>query len=286
MSRIAHIVRELFRNLLRHFGTAMVSVLSLALLFMLFDIFWIAAGTSDRFYRDLVSDLQVEVFLDESAADSSVAVITRALISIDGVYSAQYISRELARQRLAEQLGADLLIGYEESNPLPRSFVLTVSPEQLNSADLQTMEMRIGAIEGTERVHYSRAWLEKAEQARAVSLQIGLVLGTLILAAALVSSANNIRLAARARAVGFRQMLLLGAGRLFIAFPFIIEGFLIGGLSAAIGWAVILYAQTRIQLVQIEIIYPTYEEIAVFCLIAAAIGAVSGYFGLRKLLRV
>ncbi len=163
---------------------------------------------------------------------------------------------------------------------------MTVSPEKLNSANLQTMETQIGAIDGTDRVHYSRKWLEKAEEAKGVIFQIGLVLGSLILATALISSANNIRLAARARAVGFRQMLLLGAGRLFIAIPFIIEGFLIGGISAALGWAVILYARTRINLVQIEIVYPTYENIALFCLIAAGVGAISGYIGLRKLLRV
>jgi cell division transport system permease protein len=285
MARVAHIARELIRNLVRHPGTALVSLLSLTLLFMLFDAFWVAAGTSDRFYRDLLSELRVEVFLDEAAPDTSIASITRELISIEGVYSAQHISREQARERLTALVGSDLLVGYEESNPLPRSFILTLGEEYLNSADLEQLEAQIGDIEGTAEVHYSRGWLEKAEEAKAVILEIGLVLGVLILAAALVSSANNIRLMARARAVGFRQMLLLGAGRLFVAFPFIIEGFLIGGVSAAVGWLIILYGRTRIQFVHLDIVFPTNEEIVAFCLLTAVAGAISGYLGLRKLLR-
>jgi len=44
MSRIAHILKELSRNLYRNPGTALGSFLSLTLLFLLFDLYWIAAG--------------------------------------------------------------------------------------------------------------------------------------------------------------------------------------------------------------------------------------------------
>jgi len=285
MIRIAHIVREFLRNLRRNPGTAFASILSLTLLFLLFDLFWLAAGTSDRFYRDLLSGIKVEVFVEETLADSSVTLVQTQLESIDGVLKAEYVSRGLARERLTSLVGADLLVGYDETNPLPRSFVLTIEQEHLQSADLEDIERRIGAVEGAGQVQYSRVWLAKAENTKSIFLQVGLVLGGLILATALVSSTNNIRLMTRARAVGFRQMLLLGAGRLFISLPFIVEGFLIGGLSAALGWVIIFYGRTKITFSRIEIIFPSQDDIILFCLIAALLGAISGYFGLRKLLR-
>ena len=147
------------------------------------------------------------------------------------------------------------------------------------------MEKEIGAITGVGEIRYSRAWLQKAENTKSVLLEIGLVLGALILAAALVSSTNNIRLMTRARAVGFHQMLLLGAGRWFISLPFIIEGFLISGVSAVLGWLIVSYGRTKITFSRIEVVFPTGEEIAIFCAVTALLGAISGYFGLRKLLR-
>ncbi len=285
MIRILHIIRELFRNLRRNSGTALASILSLTLLFLLFDLFWLAAGTSDRFYQDLLSGIKVEVFIDEAVTDSSVAPLETRLESIEGVLGAEFISRDLARERLTGLVGADLLVGYDETNPLPRSFVLTVAQDHLQSTELEDIERQIGTIEGAGQVHYSRAWLAKAENTKSIFLQVGLVLGGLILATALVSSTNNIRLMTRARAVGFRQMLLLGAGRLFISLPFIVEGFLIGGLSAALGWAIIFYGRTKITFSRIEIIFPSQDDIILFCLVTAVLGAISGYFGLRKLLK-
>jgi len=255
------------------------------LLFLLFDLFWIAAGTSDKFYRDLISEIEVEVYLDETVADSSVALLSRRILSTEGVFTAAYVSREDARAVLADLVGTDLLVGYEDKNPLPRSFMVSIQPDYLNSTDLSALESELRSVEGISEIYYGRDWLEKAEATKSVFLEIGLVLGLLILGTVLVSSTNNIRLMTRVRAVGFHQMMLLGAGRLFVSLPFIIEGFLIGSVSAVAGWLTVLYGSTRIQFSQIEIVIPTTDEMLIFCAIAALLGGISGYFGVRKLLK-
>lgn len=285
MIRINYLLRELVRNLRRNAGTALASLLSLTLLFLLFDLFWITAGTSDRFYRDLLSEIRVEIFLDESFPDSSVTRVSNQLLSIPGVLDYEYISRQQARQRLADMVGTDLLIGYDETNPLPRSYVLTIEENYLNSQELAGIEADLRTIEGVDEVHYSRDWLDKAETAKSILLQIGLALGGLILAAALIGSANSIRLMTRARAVGFRQMLLQGAGRLFIALPFLVESFLISGVSAVLGWALIFYGKTRVGFSRIDIEFPTQDEIIGYCVAVALLGVVSSFLGLRKLLK-
>jgi cell division transport system permease protein len=285
MIRVAYLLREFLRNLRRHPGTAVASVLSLTLLFVLFDLFWVTAGSAARFYRDLLSDVRVEVFLDESWPDSSGASLTAHLLTVEGVVGAEFVSREAARERLTGLVGTDLLMGYDTTNPLPRSVILTVHEAVLTTEAMEQLITRLIAVEGADEVHYPRRWLEKAEATKSLILQIGLILGLVILAAALVSSANNIRLMTRARAIGFRQLTLLGAGRLFIALPFILEGFLISGLSAGLGWAAILYGRTRINFSQLEIVMPSGDDIALYCLAAALLGAVSGYLGLWRALK-
>jgi cell division protein FtsX len=196
-----------------------------------------------------------------------------------------YLSKEQARDELARLVGTDLLVGYDSLNPLPRSFVLNFEPTYLNLADIAGVENEIADFPGTAEVAYSRVWLQKAEETKAVILQLGLGLGVLILLTALISSANNIRLMTRARATGFRQMLLLGASRTFIGLPLIIEGFLLGAVSASLGWWVVYYGHSRVSFAQIEIILPQPEEMALFCLAAAVLGALSGYVGVRGALK-
>ena len=81
-------------------------------------------------------------------------------------------------------------------------------------------------------------------------------------------------------------MRLLGAGKLFLAMPFIIEGVLLGALSAGIGWGMIYYWKDKIQFANFEIIFPTLEEIGFYCLAAGLLGLISGYVGIRRQLRL
>lgn len=286
MNRVGHIFKEMFRNLYKNPGTSLSAILSMTLLFLLFDIFWIAADTSDKFYDNYLSDLQMEIFILEEYPDSSISIIKDEIKKIDGVSSLAFISKENARNELAELVGIDLLVGYDSSNPLPQSFILTFQPHVLNSIDLSEIESSIMSLRGVSHVYYSKNWLAKAESTKNIISDIGLFLGLLILVTVLVSSANNMRLTAKTRAVGFYQMRLLGAGKLLLAMPFIIEGILLGSLSAGIGWGMIFYWKDKIRFSNFEIIFPSIEEIGIYCLAAGLLGLISGYVGIKRLLRL
>ena len=285
MTGFIYILKELVRNLYRHPGTALASILSLALLFLLFDLFWIASNTSQKFYSNLLSDLRMYVYVTETVDENNIDSLMAKIMLMDGVESAQYISRERARQELVDLVGTDLLIGYDEINPLPRSYIISFNPEHLESGAIRAIELNLQSFVEIGEIHYSREWLEKAESTRKIILNVGAILGILILVTTVVTSANNIRLMTRARAVGFWQMRLQGAGKTFVALPYLFEGFLIGGLSAVIGWGVIFYGKSDISFTQFELVLPTIRNITLFCLAAGVLGVMSGYIGIRKLLK-
>lgn len=285
MTRIAHVLKELLRNLWRNPGTAVSSFLSLTLLFLLFDLFWIAAGTSDAFYSDLLSDLRMDLFIEESVDDSDIYDIEFKLAQIYGIKTISFVSRDSAREELSRMVGTDLLAGYETINPLPRSFVLSFLPICLTSDGMKRIAGEIENVPGIATANYSERWLEKAESAHAVTVRTGMFLGLLILLTAIISSANNIRFMTRARAVGFFQMRLQGAGKMFIAMPFILEGFLLSGFSAAAGWLLLEYGRDKVEFTGFGIIFPVFEEIVLFCCVAAIMGAASGLLGIRKVSR-
>jgi cell division transport system permease protein len=285
MTRFNHILRELGRNLIRNPGTALGSLLSLTLLFLLFNLFWVAATSSDRFYDDLLSDLRMEVFVNEAYPDSLIPQLETELQGFASIDTFTFVSRQMAREELASRLGIDLLVGYDTLNPLPRSFILTLHRPALNSEFMAGLEEQLSTIEGVGSVTYSRNFLLKAESTRDLILRVGVVLGGLILLTALISSANNIRLMTRSRARGLRQMMLMGAGRLFVGLPFLIEGLVIAGLAAVASWAIVIYGQQQIQFTQLTIVLPTYDYIGAYCVTAAVVGGISGYLGIRMSLK-
>ncbi len=285
MIQLAHIFRELARNLIGHRGTATTSFLSLGLLYLLFDVFWVAAGTSEQFYTALLSDLTMEVFVAENVPDSTLPDLQAALTSQPGVQEVTYVSRQRARDELTRMVGTDLLVGYDENNPLPRSYILTLPSEGINLADMSALEKNLRRLKGIDDVVYSRDWLEKAESTRTIIFRVGTVLGAIILITALLASANNIRLMTRTRAVGLTQMRLLGAGRLILSMPFVLEGLLISLLASAVGWLAVLYGEGKITFTQLSVVLPPTEYIVTFCVAAALVGAASAYLGVGKMMR-
>lgn len=285
MTRLGHILLELGRNLRRHPAISLGSLLSLTLLFLLFDLFWIAAGTSQHFYDNLVAGVRMEAFVAEEVSDSLLPDVQNELQRLDALDSVVLITREEARERLADLVGTDLLVGYDTANPLPRSFVLTIEPEYLTIAGTKEVEQQLQAMQPIQQVLYSRRWLAKAEKAHSLALQAGMVLGGLILLTALISSANNIRLMTRVRAVGLEQMRMLGAGRLFLAAPFLLESLIVSALAAAIGWGVIHYSLDEITFTRFEIVMPPFGDIGIYVGACALLGLISGYLGIRKLIK-
>lgn len=283
MSRWGFVWREFGRNISRNPGTALSAVLSLTLLFVLFDIFWVAARSTDEMYQTMISDLQMEVFVPDSVADSAVSDLGNKIQTIPGVLSLSYVTRDAARDQLTGILGMDVLAA-DTLNPLPRSFILTFGLEYLTSEKLAEIEKKLALALGTSQIQYGKEWLVSTEQARGVIKRVGFIIGLLILLATVISSANNIRLMSRARVKGLTQLQLLGAGRWLIAAPYVLEGGLAGAISSGVAWGAVFYGRTELQVFEITISMPPTQDILIFCGLTTLLGVVSGYFGVSKLL--
>jgi len=285
MIRFGHVIKEFARNIYRFPFSALGSGLSLTLLFLLFDLYWIGAGTFDKLYTSLLSEMQMEVFIGEEVEEIQIPELKAAVEGVEGVRDVQYISKEQAREIMNSMLGTDLLAGYDSTNPLPRSFMLQFEPKYLNTVDMRAIADQIRSMPAISDLYYSEQWLDKTEKTRAIILRLGMGLGIVIILSALISSVNNIRLMTRTRAIGLAQMRLLGASRMFLFAPILIEGFFIGSIAAAIGWAILWYGQAQISFTQIDLVVPRVEEIVLYCIGTGLLGIVSGYLGVRKLLK-
>jgi len=263
---------------------ALTSFLSLLLLLLMFDLVWISALTSARYLESITTDIDMEVFIDDSLPDSTVSNILISIADMDGIAGAEYISKEDARDILYSLIGSDLLDGFEE-NPLPRSIVITFAPEYQGSVYLAELADNIDNLPGIDEIYYPKEWLEKIESTRGLVLKIVIFLGIIIALAVVLNLLYSIRLSARSRGQELLQHRLLGAGRSFLSFPFIIEGIAYALSAAAAGWLIIYYSATQLTFANIEIVFPVKLEVVYFFLAVLLVGMFGGYTGIRRSLR-
>lgn len=281
MSRLLYVLRKSITNILERPLSAVTSLLSLSLLFLMFDIVWISSLSANKYYEGLVSNVCMEIFLEDSLPDSTVSVIRETIGGLDGVENIKYISKEDARGELHSLMGTDLLEGLDD-NPLPRSIVMEFNEEYLNSDFLNSFEKNLHRIQGISEIYYPKHWLEKTEYTISLILKLVIFLGVVISLAVILNLLHSVRLSVRTRAEELTQVRLLGGGKTFLSVPYIFEGAFYALVASIAGWLAISYSAGRLTFRTFEVLFPAQTEVIYFCLIASLVGMLGGYIGIRR----
>ncbi len=285
MSRFFFLLRRPLRDIGRRPLAAIGSFLSLLLLFLLFDIVWISSLSSQKYYNRLISGIDIEIFVNDNLPDSVLETMRQSISAFEGVEKVNLISKDDAYLMLNDLMGADLLNGLD-SNPLPRSLILTFRDNFLSAAILENYRSRLLEYDGVSNIFYARDWLERAEYAKSMISKFVLFLGIVIFLAVLLNSIHAVRLSAAANQHEIVQLRLLGAGGGFLSFPFVFEGLLYSLIASLAGWGLLFYGADYFAFKNIEIVFPASLEIFYFCLLASLMGLFGGYLGSRRFLSV
>lgn len=165
------------------------------------------------------------------------------LESIDNVIEVKYISGEEALKNYRES--GQLPAGYDKyfefddeyGNPFSCGAEITLD-------DMGRFEETVKAIEGTKGVDSVRSYVELANKIESIKNGIGIA-GVWIIAILLIISlvivSNTIRVTMYSRKLEIGIMKAVGATNSFIRLPFIIEGIMIGLVSAVISLGVVYF---------------------------------------------
>ncbi len=279
--------RLFFKQIFRHAGRekrlSLGSFLVMLIILLLLDIFWVGSLNINYQYRELLSGVKMEIFLDNLFPEENLPDLRLALREFEGVSMVKYISAKEAALILTDQLGPGLIEGLD-SNPLPRSFEIQFG-KLLTLEQLDSMRDNIHRIGYIDLVEYQRPWIAKMEKI-GNNLQIaGYIIGGVILWIVLLTTANTHRLTARSKSRDFAQLKLLGAGPDYLLYPFLAEGFGSTLIAALLGWAGIFYLASRISLANFPLLMPDLDQVVIFSLVAGLTGLAGAYLGIRKYFR-
>ena len=216
---------------------SMLTITVAVLILSIFGLAWRDAARVDTMLRDRID---LEAFLAEPLSDAKRDTIERTLLADPAIASVEFISKERASGIFREEFGEDAG-GILDFNPFPPSYRVCLREDFRGGAAADSASARVGAIDGVDLVTYRRDFLGFLDRQASSLRTAGLAIGALVALSALFIVANTIRLAISARRKSVQTMKLVGASRLSVRAPFILEGVIQGALGAAIAGLIIHY---------------------------------------------
>lgn len=192
----------------------------------------------NSFVQYLGAQNEVVIYMKDEATLENINTINSSLEKDEDVTEFKFVSKEEALKEQMEYMGRyeSLLSGYQgENNPLPASF-------RVHLADLTRLEpvsMEFSAFEGVDYVSTPTELAGVLITLKNVTYYAGLAILVILVMVSMVVISNTIRLTVFARRREISIMKYVGATNGFIRLPFIVEGLLIGTISALITFAVV-----------------------------------------------
>lgn len=190
----------------------------------------------------LGSQNETIVYMNPDADDATVAAAKDAILAVDGVESAEFVSKEDVLDRYRGYMSEYSAVwdDFETDNPFKANYVVTVSDEAL--VNLEQISAQLSLIDGVYRV---KTLLDMTQTF--VKLQHAITIGGYVLVAVLalvsiVVISNTIRLSVYARRKEINIMKYVGATDGFIRWPFFVEGVGVGLIAAVLACIIVLAA--------------------------------------------
>ena len=253
MDRLRYIFEDALINIRRSGWGGLASIGTMAVSFVIVGIFLIITGNLGALVAEWKEQFQVTVFLEDGITGEQLALLRKRIQSERAVKGMTYISKAEALQQFKRELqGKESLLEGLGENPIPASLQLRVHEPYQTPEALKQLTASLSRVEGVEDVMYGQEWVDRLSAVirllRLLGLGVGLALGM----ASLLIVSNTIRLAVYARAEEIEVMRLVGASRLHVRAPFLLEGMIQGTLSAGLA-LLLLYGAYRATLWQLQV---------------------------------
>jgi cell division transport system permease protein len=242
---------EAAASLWRAWRMALLSMLTIAAGLFVLGFFLMVNANLQRLVGRWSEAAELAVYLRDDASADQTAAISDALARSGLAESVQQISKDAARNEFARDF-PDLAAGAAalERNPFPASFEVRLNDHARDStAAIDTLVTTLNGMGGVADVRYDRRWLTRLNATIRVVRGVGVVIIALLVFACALTVANVVRLAAMARSDEIEIMQLVGAPFGYIRGPFIVEGFLQGGIGAILAVVMLLgaFAAVRVR---------------------------------------
>jgi cell division transport system permease protein len=237
-AHVARAVRRALSGLAASPVTTGVATATIALCLLLSGAFALLLVNMERVLEHFGQEVRISAYLSDALTPEAHEQLAGAVRGLPGVESVALVSREAALERFrASPFGRASLLDGLDATPLPASLEIVRAPPERSRAGADALVQRLGALHGIDELGYGHEWVEGYARAVTGVRGIALTLGAVLALATLLIVSNTIRLSVYTRRDEIEILALVGAGRIFVATPFLLEGLLQGAAGAGLALA-------------------------------------------------
>ena len=288
-----YFVKETYKSIRRNGFMSFASISTVAVSLLVLGMFLMIFLNTNNLTQYLESQVQVSVYMQDSANDKDLAAAKEKLQKMPGVVKVTQVSKQQALERFKQSLGEQeqLLNSLGKDNPFPNYFEVQVD----NPERIKVITPQINQIPKVEIAKFGQEVVEHLFQLSKIMRLGGIVLVVFLAMATLFIISNTIRLTVFARRKEVIIMKYVGATDWFIRWPFLLEGMTLGFFGAILASIFInsiysgLLERIHATLAFLPLLpaWPLLLYVDLFLLVAGTgIGALGSYISLRKFLRV
>ena len=187
--------------------------------------------------KAISSNQGLQAFISDEVADSEIQELAGKLTGISNVKNIKYIDKDAALEDAKDTLKdyEYLLEGMEETNPFPRSFIITFE----NLQNTKDVKEAIESVDGIYKVSYNEKIVDTVITISKIGNYVIICVGLVMMVISIFIISNTIKLAVYSNKREIYIMKYLGATPKFIKYPFVVEGILMGIASAVVSWIIV-----------------------------------------------
>ena len=295
---LTYLIGEGFRNFFKNKKSTGASLMIMCATMLIFGLFFLIGENINYMVKEVEAEQGMQVFMVKDATEEQIKNLGEQIKQLDYVAKTEFVSKEEAYNIVKEKYGVygRFLEGYTiEKNPFKVSYVVTLTDlskseqvkDEISKLDnVNNIEMRDKTINALVSIANGIRWVSAG------------VL-TLLIVISIFIIANTIKLTVHARRKEISIMKYVGATNGFIRWPFIVEGIIIGIVSAIISILILgvsynfivqkimessVTSMINITLLQFSDIFGLV--VAVYLALGIGIGCVGSAISMRKYLKV
>lgn len=292
----SYLIKEGFKSTFKQKKMTSASIIIMCATMFIFGLFFVIGENVNSIITQLESQQGIQIFIDENATEADIETLANEIKAINGVNRVTFVSKEDALNSMKTTLGDETLFeGWDEENPFPASYFVTLTDLSLNDE----VQRQINQLDNVDEIASENTTINRL-QSLANGIQITtIIILILLIIISIFIIAYTIKLTVHARRREISIMKYVGATNNFIRGPFIVEGIIIGVISAVITLVILGIAYNAVManigesiLIQdmgfglLSFSDMFYLVLTVYLVLGVGIGVLGSAISMRKYLKV